>query len=278
MYDLIINMDETPMYFDMVPNWTVSKKGAKEIRIRSSGAEKRRFTVVLACTSGGEMLPTLVIFKGKRQLKFSAPNNVKATVQVKGWMDSELMLRWFRGVVLPYTHSRKTLLVLDSFSAHESTEFLELARSKNVDISLIPGGCTSKVQPLDVCLNRPFKSALRSQWQIYMEEQMESDPNLAKLVTPSKEEICSWISAVTNNMNKEIVAKSFLVCGISNALDGSQNEVIRCARELPNLQLPYLDESDDDPFKSDDEADDSEVELDEVETSSEDETELDCLD
>ena len=29
--ELIINMDETPMYFDMLPGQTVNKKGAKEV-------------------------------------------------------------------------------------------------------------------------------------------------------------------------------------------------------------------------------------------------------
>ena len=48
--NLIINMDETPMYFDMMPSFTISKKGVKEVRVCSSGAEKRRLTVALRCT------------------------------------------------------------------------------------------------------------------------------------------------------------------------------------------------------------------------------------
>ena len=46
--DLIINMDETPMFFDMVPERMVSKKG-----VRSSGGEKKRLTVALTCTGNG---------------------------------------------------------------------------------------------------------------------------------------------------------------------------------------------------------------------------------
>ena len=65
------------MYFDMVPEKTISKKGLKEVRIRSCGAEKRRLTVALACTGEGKMLPALAIFKGKRKLKFKNPENVK---------------------------------------------------------------------------------------------------------------------------------------------------------------------------------------------------------
>lgn len=63
--DLIINMDETPMYFDMLPGKTITKKGTKEVRVRSSGADKRKLTVVLSCTVNGNFLPVVAIFKGK---------------------------------------------------------------------------------------------------------------------------------------------------------------------------------------------------------------------
>ncbi len=44
--------------------------------------------------------------------------------------------------------------------------------------------------------------------------------------------------------NLEVVRKSFLVCGITNSLDGSENSLILCARDI---QLPYTNLSDD-PF------------------------------
>ena len=110
--DLIINMDETPMFFDMVPECTVSKKGVKEVHVRSSGEEKKRLTVALTCTGNGKMLPALAIFKGKRKLKFKTPANVCVVVQQKGWMDTELMERWLKGIILPHTQKRKALLVI----------------------------------------------------------------------------------------------------------------------------------------------------------------------
>ena len=67
--NLIGNMDETPMYFDMPGNTTIEKKGTKTISVRTTGAEKRHLTVVLAATADGQMLPPMVIFKGKRNLK-----------------------------------------------------------------------------------------------------------------------------------------------------------------------------------------------------------------
>ena len=106
------------------------------------------------------MLPALTVFKGKRKLKFKPADDVLATVQKKGWMDADLMLRWFKAAVLPYTKGRRALLILDSFSAHEDQDFMCEANKNNVDVVVIPGGCTSKVQPLDVCLNKKLASVL----------------------------------------------------------------------------------------------------------------------
>lgn len=263
--NLIINMDETPMFFDMVPEQTISKKGVKEVRVHSSGAQKKKLTVTLTCTGDGRMLPALVIFKGKRKLKFKTPEYVHVAVQKKGWMDSELMVRWLRGIVLPYTEKRKALLVIDSFSAHMTEEFIDEAKANNIDVAIIPGGCTSKIQPLDVCLNKPFKSVLRNKWLEYIESLVEHDPNPSRLITPTKQLCTEWIKAGLDLLKEkeEMVKKSFLVCGITNALDGSENDFIRCAKELPTLQVPYIDESNDDPFQDElEESDTAESESD----------------
>ena len=53
------------MFFDLIPGCTIDKKGRKEVRVRSTGSEKRHVTVVLTCTTSGEMLPPMIIFRGK---------------------------------------------------------------------------------------------------------------------------------------------------------------------------------------------------------------------
>ena len=55
--ELIINMDETPLYFDMPVSRNFNKSGARQIRVKSTGAEKSRFTVILACTASGKCFP-----------------------------------------------------------------------------------------------------------------------------------------------------------------------------------------------------------------------------
>ena len=187
-------------------------------------------------------------------------------------MDADLMLRWFKTAVLPYTKGRRALLIIDSFSAHEDQDFTSEANKENVDVVVIPGGCTSKVQPLDVCLNKPFKSLLRGCWQEYIDSLVSNDPDLKKLKTASKETICQWVQKGLDDLRKKekIVKKSFLVCGLSNALDGSENKLIRCAKELLTMQLPYVDESDDDPFRDEESDDDKDAESESDECEDED--------
>ena len=69
-YELIANMDKTPIYFDTVPAKTVNRKGAKTVHIRTTGSNKRRVTAAICCTAAGTFLPAFVISKEKPQEYF----------------------------------------------------------------------------------------------------------------------------------------------------------------------------------------------------------------
>lgn len=71
------NADQTPMTFDIVSNSTVDKKGSKTVSILTTGHEKDRFTVMLACLGDGTKLPPYVVFKRKTlPKKITFPNGV----------------------------------------------------------------------------------------------------------------------------------------------------------------------------------------------------------
>ena len=113
---LIINMDEMPMVFDTVPGNTVNRKGKKDVKVSTTGGEKKHFTAVLAVNAAGDFLPTLTIFKGKRAIKNSVtPPGWIVTLNNKAWMRRETMLQWINEVLRPHTQRRPSLLVLDSF-------------------------------------------------------------------------------------------------------------------------------------------------------------------
>ena len=56
---------------------------------------------------------------------------------------------------------------------------------------VIPGGYTSKVQPLDVCLNKPFKSFARKHWSDHIMAQAEQVTSTRKLNPPRKEDVAN---------------------------------------------------------------------------------------
>ncbi|GFT17196.1 hypothetical protein TNCV_4739071 [Trichonephila clavipes] len=65
--DLIFNMDEVPLSFDIPPTRTVD--GASSIPINTTGNERTSFTVVLCCAANGLKLPPMLILKEKRSQK-----------------------------------------------------------------------------------------------------------------------------------------------------------------------------------------------------------------
>jgi len=77
--------------FDVPSNKTLDVKGAKTITIKTSGNEKKCYTVVLVCCADGTKLPPLLIFKRKTLTKDVIPYGIYIHVHSKGWMDGEGM-------------------------------------------------------------------------------------------------------------------------------------------------------------------------------------------
>ena len=92
-YDLsrILNMDETPMRFELPATRTLEFTGSRTVPVLSCGADKQSFTVALAMKANGEKLPPKVIFKAVRQLNINTPSRMQISVHKKGWMDEEGM-------------------------------------------------------------------------------------------------------------------------------------------------------------------------------------------
>lgn len=153
-------MDETPVSFDLPTNTTVDELGARSVSIRTTGHERTNFTVVLTCMADGTKLPPLIIFKLKNIPRGNFPPGVIIRTNQKGWMNENEMLFWIENVWVKRERlsNPQSLLVLDSFSAHIVDSVKRRFIEKKTDIAVIPGGLTSRLQPLDVSVNKSFKS------------------------------------------------------------------------------------------------------------------------
>jgi len=70
--------------YDVPSNKTVDVKDAKTIMIKTSGNERMRYTVVLACCADGTKLPTLLILKRKLLPEDVISHGINVHVHSKG--------------------------------------------------------------------------------------------------------------------------------------------------------------------------------------------------
>ena len=76
------------------------------------------------------------------------------------WANGDVMLKWFQEQWAPAAglgDGRPKLVVMDKFKGNLESRVLECLRERGVLVAVIPGGCTSLIQPLDVGWNAPFK-------------------------------------------------------------------------------------------------------------------------
>ena len=111
---------------------------------------------------------------------------------------------------------------MDRATTHYEENLVERFQKYNADFILIPPGLTRYVQPLDVCVNAPFKKKLQH-WNIDFAIDNKNEKK------PKEDDI---INAIYNiwytecNFPKDVIAKSFKITGISSNLDGSEDNQI----------------------------------------------------
>ena len=159
----IINMDETAIFFDYNIH-TVEKKGTKFVTRAQVGDEKRKITCVITVTGRGTILRPLIIHNKEILISEGFSTNPIFVWTKNSWMDTDVMLVWLKKMLLPHIKRKSTLLIFYKFRAHVSKKFEdELLRHDNIDLVLIPGGLTDLLQPLDVSLNKAFKTLIRAE-------------------------------------------------------------------------------------------------------------------
>ena len=141
-------------------------------------------------------------------------------------MDTEGMKLWIDKVWRARRgglERRRSLLVFDSFEAHVTDRVKRALERENTNLTVIPGGLTSILQPLDVSLNKPFKDGVRKRW---MANGIHEFTATGRQKKPSEELICSWIADAWLKISADMIESSFLKCGITNRLDGSEDRLV----------------------------------------------------
>lgn len=224
------NADRTPVYFDMPTRTTVATKGAKDVRLLTTGHEHTRFTVRLCCTADGTKLPPYIVFHRKTLPKNEQfPNNVIIRVNEKGFMNEAMVKEWFQAVWMKRSGADMHLpnmLVLDSFRGHICPAIKEALQKANTDLVIIPGGIMSQLQPLDVAVNKPFKDRVAKSYKEWLMKEDAAMTPTGRRKKASLAEVSTWVKDAWNDLPAAIIVYAYKKCCISNALDGREDGVI----------------------------------------------------
>ena len=167
----ICNMDQTPLPFEYLSGRTYNQVGDKTIWVQSStqsGWDKRQATIQLTIFADGiPRVKPLLFFRGQglgsslAAEKRLYDNRVIVKFNSKAYANSTNMVEWLEDQLIPVLDGKPTLIALDLFGGHKTEEVLDTMKAHDITVSVIPGGCTSLLQPLDVSINRPFKDILK---------------------------------------------------------------------------------------------------------------------
>lgn len=249
----ILNLDETPIPFEYLDGHTYDFRGARTVSGKSdrSGWDKRQATLILYIYADGiQRIKPKLIFHGVagptgriyQQEGHRYSNEVTVAYNATAYNNEELFEEWITEELSPLLGDNRAdnLLVMDVASFHKTPAILQKLRDLHVTTTLIPGGCTSLLQPLDTAVNKPFKGWLREATENYLDDL--PDGQFTKWTVSDRRVMTTHVVAEAARKladeKADLVRKAFLECGISVHPDGSQDHLIRI-KDISNSVIDF---------------------------------------
>lgn len=166
----VYNMDETGVLLSVLGSSKYLVNAEMPKTHRGSETKRTLITAVECISADGRSLPPLIIFPGvdlrSNWVCHEAPD-WQSTCSKKGYMNSEINLEWMQKVFEPSTRERANgrprILISDGFETHESLDVLKFCSENNIIPCRLPSHTSHKLQPCDVSVFGPLKTAYREQ-------------------------------------------------------------------------------------------------------------------
>ena len=249
--ELILNWDRTSLKLVPSSTWTMERQGSKRVEMIGVN-DKRQITAVFCGSLIGEFLPLQLIYEGKTARclpRFTFPAEWDITCSPKHWSTEKTMFQYFHNITLPYIESvrervgdnKAAVVILDNFKGQVTPSFLQLLEDNNIHTCFIPPNTTDHLQSMDISVNKPAKDFLKHQFNEWYSaqviKQLEAhdlddleavDLEPINLSLAALKEISGkWFVDMANYLmdNPQFIVNGFLQAGISQALDGNDEEM-----------------------------------------------------
>jgi hypothetical protein len=230
----VVNFDETGCHFDMPASTTIDIRGnlsitvgTKKVNVLSTG-DSGFCSVFLAVALDGAKLKPLVVFKGKPgatvERRLSQPEEgidprVAACVQENAYCDSRVMQLYVKKCVVPFVEKEdsQVLWTMDNFSSHQVGSVRDAFTSLGVMLSFLPPNSTSKVQMLDVGINKPFKQKMQEYFSSFLIERGNAalQEGLERALIPkvTRGMMSKWIADAWDSITPETIKNTAVKVG-----------------------------------------------------------------
>ena len=141
----------------------------------------------------------------------------------------------------------ESLLVLDVHKAQKTENIKLLLKQCSTVPIFVPAGCIGIVQPLNVCINAPFKKKVDTAATKHLNDNLEKYLNGKFTAGERRVLLTKWVGQAWEEVsqNEAAIVRSFKKCGISVAGDGSEDfqinmkalTIILCIMELMMMKI-----------------------------------------
>jgi len=113
-------------------------------------------------------------------------------------------------VLKPYlANAEAAFLLVHQHRVHMMGDFVHACNDLGCDVDYIPAGYTCVLQPVDVGVNAPFKSALRDYNHAWKTINYCGITNVDKFPTPEREDVYPWIINAFSQITSESIVRTF---------------------------------------------------------------------
>ncbi|GFX96975.1 pogo transposable element with KRAB [Trichonephila clavipes] len=114
-------------------------------------------------------------------------------------------------------------------------------KHRGVELSIIPGGLRKILQPLDISVNRSFKSHVRACWENWMSESLHTCTKGGNMRRASYTEVAECVDKSWKSVKVSTIRSGFIKAGIvSESEEITDSEDSDAASELSDTSRKYI--------------------------------------
>ena len=139
-------------------SYVLTKTGSRRVHYR--GKEHGENVTIVSCGNAlGNVIPPMILFKGKRMEQEWADNLPTGSIiemRAKGSMTSQTFVRWLQHFNR-YKSAGECLLIVYGAKCHLDYSIVEAAEDMGVTLLCLPSNTTHELQPMDKSVFGPFE-------------------------------------------------------------------------------------------------------------------------